>query len=242
MHNYASTSHVQTAASDTRELTQGLRHSHLRRPREYHAESHRALLRHTDILTGHPRPSPCLFLYSHLHTCVHADHTGWLCTVAMLTHPGRGPGKGKPGLRGGWGNGSGPRHPPVFGASLHRVLIVSEPQFPYQQILVWGDVSGFGVPCCVGMDNSEWGLLRPAEERRASDQGILRQMFPSWCLFTDRETEAWRRIAQGYTGIGRAGGIQELLPSRLGLHLDRELVRGRLPACVSRWQIAAPGR
>lgn len=170
------------------------------------------------------------------------DHAGWLCTVVMLTHLGRGPGKGDPGPRGGWEIVPEPGIHQGFAAHLPRVLIISEPQFPHQQILVWGDVSGFGVPCCVGMGNSEWDVLKPAEKRTAADRGTLRQMFLSWCLFTDRETEAGRRIAQGYTGFGRTGGIEELPPSRLGLPVDRELGRNGPPACLSRRQIPAPGR
>lgn len=59
----------------------------------------------------------------------------------------------------------------------------------------------------MGMDNSEWDVLKPTEKRRAADQGILKQMFLSWCLFTDRETEVGTRIAQGYIGFGRTGRI-----------------------------------
>lgn len=57
------------------------------------------------------------------------------------------------------------------------------------------------------MDNSEWDVPEPTEKRRAADQGIHRQMFLSWCLFTDRETEVGTRTAQGYTGSGRTGEI-----------------------------------
>lgn len=135
------------------------------------------------------------------------DHAGWLCTVAMLMHLGRGPGKGDPGPRGGWEIALDPGIHQGFAAHMHRVLIISEPRFPHQHILVCSDVSGFGVPCCVGMENSEWDVLKPTEKRRAADQGILRQMFLSWCLFTDRETEVGTRITQGYIGFGRTGRI-----------------------------------
>lgn len=43
------------------------------------------------------------------------------------------------------------------------------------------------------------GCARANREKESCGSGILRQMFLSWCLFTDRETEVGTRTAQGYT-------------------------------------------
>lgn len=120
---------------------------------------------------------------------------------------------------------------------------VSEPWFPHLQVLVGGEVSGFGEPGSRGHGHQGMGHAEVPEEKRASLRGFLGKR--SCCFFTDRETEVWR-TAPVLWALELEESQNSCLPASGsawggGGGAGQEKGAAWLPACFSRRQKPPPG-